>query len=151
MLEILLNKHIQDLLEETFEVHHGIYTDKGTSLLETLETMDAQQASRVLPGLGESIAGHVFHTVFYIRVVTEFVQGTSKGKIDWSESWKVLEVDEAQWKRLIHDLRSEYQALSAWTKNTEDWSSGDHLGGMLAILAHCAYHLGALRQMKDIR
>ena len=38
------------VLEETFETHHGIYLDKGTSLFETLETITAAEASRPVGG-----------------------------------------------------------------------------------------------------
>ena len=37
---------LYDLLDETFERVHGIYLDKGTSLLETLATITAEEASR---------------------------------------------------------------------------------------------------------
>ena len=35
-----------DLLDETFENHHGIYFDRGPSLSETLAGVSAAEASR---------------------------------------------------------------------------------------------------------
>lgn len=32
--------------DETFETHHGIFIDKGTSLFETLSDVSSQEASR---------------------------------------------------------------------------------------------------------
>ncbi len=37
---------VSRLLDETFENHHGIYLDKGTSLFETLDGIRADEASR---------------------------------------------------------------------------------------------------------
>ena len=145
-----LRDELRNLFEETFEVHHGIYTDKATSLLETLGQIDHPLASRVLPGLGESIAGHVFHTSFYVRVLLEYIRGVRTGKTDWSESWVVREVSDAEWRKLIVDLGRDYRALLDFQTEVEDWSAGENLGGVLAILVHCAYHLGAIRQMKDV-
>jgi hypothetical protein len=39
------SKELFSVLEETFETHHGIYLDKGTSLFETLSQIGADEAS----------------------------------------------------------------------------------------------------------
>jgi len=87
------------LLEETFLKHHGMFTNRGTSLFETLANIDAKDAS-VHHGKDETIAGHVFHMTFYLDAVT-----------DWDEEGLVL--------------------------------------GLLGILAHNAFHLGALRELNS--
>jgi hypothetical protein len=46
---------LYDLLSETFEKTQGIYLDRGTSLLETMETISAEQASRPVSAKGASI------------------------------------------------------------------------------------------------
>lgn len=36
--------------EETFQSHHGIYLDRGTSLLETLDAVSSEDASNIGSG-----------------------------------------------------------------------------------------------------
>jgi hypothetical protein len=78
----MMRKEIKTILEETFVLHHGAFTDKGTSLSETLEGMNAERASKSYPGLKETIAGHVFHSIFYIKVLIEYITDMRTGKTD---------------------------------------------------------------------
>jgi hypothetical protein len=146
----LFRAELLAIQEETFEKHHGAYTDKGTSLFETLAGIDHGLASRMLPGLRESTAGHVYHAKFYIIVLQEYMTGDRTGKTDWSESWRLSMVDEKAWAELRKDLEAEYRKLMGFVTAKADWGNGDHVGGALAILAHCAYHLGAIRQLMAI-
>ena len=38
-------RELFDMLEETFDTHHGVYLDKGTSLFVTLDQISADEAS----------------------------------------------------------------------------------------------------------
>ena len=60
---------LYDLLCETFERTQGIFLDRGTSLLETLDAISADQASRSVSPAGASIASHVEHIRFYLDVL----------------------------------------------------------------------------------
>lgn len=64
-------------MEETFEVkHHGFYLDKGTSLLETLENVSAEQASISVGGQCASLAAQVADITFFIESFERFaIQG----------------------------------------------------------------------------
>jgi len=148
--EAEFQKEMLTLLEETFVRHHGVYTDKGTSFFETLAGIDSKKASRVLPGLNESIAGHVFHTGFYIDVLIEYVTGKRKGKTDWDASWRIKTVNDDEWEKLVLSLKEQYAVLQRFVQADENLKTEDFLGGALGILAHCAYHLGAVRQLMDI-
>ena len=66
-------KEILDLVEETFEKVDGYFLDKGTSFFETLDRIGAAEASKRRAGFPETIAGHVYHVVFYIRVLREYI------------------------------------------------------------------------------
>jgi hypothetical protein len=48
--------------KETFETHHGIYLDKGTSLFATLNQISADEAS-ILLGTGNLVTGVVINLV----------------------------------------------------------------------------------------
>lgn len=145
----MVTKEIRNLLEETFVLHHGAYTDKGTSLSETLAAIDDRRASLAVPGHKETIAGHVFHTKYYVRVLIEYMKGIRSGKTNWDESWVVTTVDAGGWERLKSDLLAAYGELMVFVDAEADWQNEDHFGGVLATLAHCAYHLGAIRQLQE--
>lgn len=88
----MIRTEIKNILEETFVVHHGAYTDKGTSLSETLDQISFEKASELFLGFNETIAGHVFHSKFYIRVLIEYITDIRSGKTDWDESWVITKV-----------------------------------------------------------
>lgn len=135
-----------DLLDETFEHVHGIYLDKGTSLFETLDTISAEEASRPISGKSPSIAAKVEHVRFYLRVLEGAIQKETIGRIDWQESWQLREVTTEEWEDLKTQLREAYQSVLKLMKSLDTWEGKDDIGASLGILAHTAYHLGAIRQ-----
>ncbi|MFC1682949.1 DinB family protein [Candidatus Zixiibacteriota bacterium] len=137
---------LYDLLDETFEHVHGIYIDKNTSLFETLDTISAEEASRPVADNSPSIAGKVEHIRFYLRVLEGCIQKKEIGKIDWKKSWQLKEVTPEEWEILKNELKETYQSVLATMKSLEVWEGEDDIGASLGILAHTAYHLGAIRQ-----
>jgi hypothetical protein len=142
-----LATELRTLLEETFETHHGMFTNRGTSLFETLEQVSAQEASLSHGKEAETVAGHVFHMSFYLTVAMGFLRKTHEGDTDWDKSWVVKGVDAEAWERLKGDLRGKYHDVMAFLDAVDDWDDGDTLGGLLGILAHNAFHLGAIREL----
>jgi len=137
-----------DLLDETFENHHGIYTDKGTSLLETLATLTAAQASIPVGGRkGHSIAAQVAHFTLYLDVLERFMRGEDIGTVDWEDIWKrVGAVSPEEWEGMKARLEQTYRRVLATVRGFEEWETEPRMSGVLAILAHTAYHLGDIRQ-----
>ncbi len=148
--DAMITREILDLLEETFESVHGHYLDKGTSLIETLSRLSATEASQRRGQIPETIAGHVNHLIFYIVVLQEYIADLRRGKVDWGESWKVRTVDEGEWNALRNSLRDEYLKLRDFISSVEEWNKDDYVGGVMAILSHNAYHLGAIRQLMEM-
>ena len=143
----LFTSNLRALLTETFESVQGIYLDRGTSLTETLAQLNAEQASKPLIADGSTIAGHVEHIRFYIRVLNAYIDGVNADKIDWKQSWLTHTVTDVEWDGIRASLRDDYQALLAHLESIENWDADRPLGGALAIVVHTAYHLGAIRQM----
>jgi hypothetical protein len=56
------------LYDETFENHHGIYLDNNTSLLTSLESISAEEASIPVGGKCASLAAQVTHVIFYLEL-----------------------------------------------------------------------------------
>ena len=134
-------------LEETFVQVKGIYLDRGTSLLETLATLSAAEASKSFTKSGTTIAGHVAHVRFYLKVMIDYMAGQKNQTLDWKQSWLVKTVDEMQWKQLRDGLHRDYEQIRDSWSSSIDWAGEDQIGAAVAVLAHTAYHLGSIRQL----
>ncbi len=135
------------VLEETFENHHGVYLDKGTSLFETLNMISAGTASRPVSANCASLAAQVTHIIFYLEVLEKLMQHQETGKVDWSDIWNRVEaVTDDEWEALKQQLKQTYQRISNMMHAIDDWNDDDRVGGAVAIIVHTAYHLGEIRQ-----
>ena len=136
-----------DILEETFETHHGVFLDKGTSLLTTLDQISADEASIPVGGRCATIAAQVEHVILYLEVLGGHMAGQEIGKVDWGEIWgRVGPVTAAEWDDLRARLKAAYGQLTTMLQGIEDWEQNDAIGASIAILVHTAYHLGEIRQ-----
>jgi hypothetical protein len=135
------------ILEETFETHHGVYLDKGTSLFATLNQISAGEASIPVGNRCATIAAQVEHVIFYLEVLERSMAGQDVGKQDWGEIWsRVSGVTGAEWNELRVRLKSTYERLSNMLRGVENWENNDAIGDSMAIVVHTAYHLGEIRQ-----
>lgn len=135
------------LLSETFEGVHGAYLDKGTSLFETLEQISAAEASQPM-GECATIAAHVAHTSYYLRVLEDRMFGRDLSYVNWDTIWnEVSSVDKAEWAAMIADLLLTYDRIMDHLDQSDDWSGFTELSSLLGMIAHSAYHLGEIRQM----
>ena len=135
------------ILEETFENHHGVYLDQGTSLFDTLATITAEEASRPVSAHCASLAAQVAHVTFYMEVLEKAIKDEEIGKIDWANIWSRVEAVTAdEWAALNTQLKEAYQRISAMMQAIDDWDNDDRVGGAMAIVVHTAYHLGEIRQ-----
>lgn len=143
----LFTKELFALLSETFETHHGIYLDRGTSLFETLETINATQASQPVGGKCASLAAQVAHVIFYLEVLERYIRAEEVGHVDWGEIWRtVQQVTPEEWAGLKQKLYETYQRIFNLLQGLEEWANESAIGGSLAIVVHTAYHLGEIRQ-----
>lgn len=141
-------KTLLECLDETFERHHGIFLDKGTSLFETLENVSAEEAPRAIHENAATIAAHVEHTGFYLDVLTKLMQTETREKVDWREIWeRVKTVSPAEWNLQKQRLRESYRKTIETIETRENWENDFGIGSALGVLAHTAYHLGAIRQI----
>jgi len=138
------------LLEEAFVKVNGIFLDGRTSLMETLAGISAAEASRPITEDGTTIASQVDHLRFYIRVSLDYIDGKQTGKADWQGSWKRKVVSDAEWDTLRQEVTDDYRQLLTHLKNLPDWNDDNRLGGILGIVVHTAYHLGAIRQIMRV-
>ena len=145
-----LKRELMQFLDETFNKVDGIYLDKGTSLFETLASLDAERVSKPISPGATSIAGQVEHVRFYLAVMFDYMRGKWYEKLDWKQSWLVSEVTPDEWDDLLRRLREIHGNVISLIESTTDWSDERRLSGTIAVVAHTAYHLGAIRQMLQV-
>lgn len=143
-----IKSELLEALEETFEQHHGIFIDKGTSLFETLENISAEEAFRSTTQNGATIAAHVEHAGFYLDVLERSMRNETIEEIDWREIWeRVRAVSPGEWTAIKQRLHESHRRTIETLKTCDDFLKDDIFGAALGVLAHTAYHLGAIRQM----
>ena len=136
------------LLKEFFEsplVTGAACLDQKTGLFDTLNELSAEQVSKRVQD-ASSIAAHCEHMRFYLDIFLGGLQGKTYGKIDWKQSWLVQSVNEGEWHALKEKLRAQYKELTQLLESFDFWDDY-RVGDPMAILAHTAYHLGAIRQL----
>jgi len=135
------------VLEETFQKVEGVYLDRGTSLFETLNSVTAEAASKSIIAGGTTIAAHTAHVNFYLNVIQDYMQGKTADKIDWSQSWLTKTVNSQEWEALRKQLSDTHERIMQLIRSYDDWNDDKKIGGALAVVAHTAFHLGAIRQI----
>jgi len=138
---------IYTLLDEIFDNVHGYCLDKGTSLFETLATISAGEASVPVGGKCATLAAQVKHVAFYLDVLEHNVRTQQYERQDWSKIWReTAAVTPEEWDALKVQLRESYDRIKQLISETAEWPSGQHIGGVIAVVVHTAYHLGEIRQ-----
>jgi hypothetical protein len=132
-------------LEEIFEKVHGYMLDPGDSLFETLSSVSAEEASKPISSNCACLAAQVNHVRFYMDVMMDAVKSGEYKKADWDSSWRVGPVNDAEWQDLIDRLRATYQEVRAFASTFDRWDA-QFVGGAFALVGHCVYHLGEIRQ-----
>ncbi len=95
-----------DILEGTFETHHGICVDKGTSLFDALGQISAEEASIPVGNGCATVAAQVEHVIFYLEVPERYVAGENVDKTDWGEIWeRVSGVTAPEWEDIRDRLK----------------------------------------------
>lgn len=116
-------------------------------LLRSLDKLSASDASRST-NHGATIAAHAQHVAFGLSLMNRWTAegGDPYADAKWDEAWKTSVVNESQWTAIRTSLRDEaLQWLATLSADREVTTV--ELSGMIATIAHVAYHLGAIRQI----
>lgn len=119
--------------------------EANAGIFGTLDSLSAQDASRAPAPGSRSAAAHAAHLRFSMGVSARWLRG-DQAPVNWAESWSVSSVDARGWVALRASLRDEYRSTVALLREDHDWRP-EAVTGAFAIMAHAAYHLGALRQI----
>lgn len=96
---------------------------------------------------GTTIASHIEHVRWSLANINATFRGLPYNP-NWSESWKVVQVNEDEWRNLCGQLISEYEILHAAILNIKVMEN-EYLHGVIALVPHAAYHLATVRQIKE--
>jgi hypothetical protein len=141
-----LTSALNMLLDETFDSVSGQYLDKGTSLVETLATISALDASIPVGGRCATLAQQVRHTAFYLETLVAMARTGQLDPVDLNAIWlEAGAVGEAEWTRDKQRLADARDSVRQLIKDST-WSDANSIAGAIAMIAHCAYHLGEIRQ-----
>ncbi len=126
---------------EAYMLNRG---DSG--LLRSLDKLSATAAS-ALNATGSSIAAHVDHLRYSLSLMNRWASGENPfDDADWTTSWRKTRVSAVQWKQLRDDLANEAHRWLEVLQKPRDVGQTD-LNGVVASVAHLAYHVGAIRQI----
>jgi hypothetical protein len=121
-------------------------------LLRSLDKLTPADASRAVND-GATIAAHAEHVRYGLSLMNRWSTegGNPFADAKWDRAWKVSAVDASQWEEIRGGLRQEAERWLAVLGAPRD-AADIELTGMLASVAHLAYHMGAIRQInKDAR
>lgn len=116
-------------------------------LLRSLAKLSAADASNRVHG-GATIAAHAQHVRYGLSLMNQWANegGDPFANAKWDEAWQTSVVSESEWADIRDGLR--YEA-HRWLESlgAPRGVSTVELSGMIASIAHLAYHLGAIRQI----
>lgn len=135
------------LLRETFEGspdgQPSAYLDRGVGVLSTLNGASAEAVSKDLGGT--TIAAQTEHAKFYLDRLCEFINGRTE-RVNWEDSWLIETVNDDEWAALRSSVRKAYENTLTCLAQDREWNEMQ-VGMAIGLLAHTAYHLGAIRQL----
>jgi len=142
-----------ELVDGTGGFDGGYILNTGDmGVLKSLEKLSAADASRSTND-GATIAAHVQHERYGLSLMNRWALegGNPFDDATWDLAWKIREVDAAAWDEIRTGFASEARRWLEVLQTPREVSEAE-LNGMVASIAHFAYHLGAIRQIdKQVR
>ena len=143
----LFAESVAYLLRETFagspEGQPSAYLDRGVGIFATLDGLSAEAASKDFHGT--TAAAQTEHAKFYLDRLCEFINGREE-RVNWEDSWLIETVNDAEWDALRTTVEGSYEDALRCIAGVDSWTEVN-IGMAMGMIAHTAYHLGAIRQI----
>jgi hypothetical protein len=148
LLHQTLGALFSELIDGAADEAAWMLNPKDEGLLRSLDKLTASAASAVPVNGGASIAAHVDHVRYGLSLMNRWSRGEPNpwATADWTASWARTSVTDEQWKALRQELAAEARAWREALRVPRDYSPIE-LNGVVASIAHLAYHVGAMRQI----
>ena len=150
-----LTQSIIDLLMEAYQGPSDAITptwfndnDPNGGVLGLISPLSALEASASADSSGKpgtTVASHVEHLRWSLANANGALRGDPY-QSNWTESWKMISVDSAEWNLLRLTLQTEVKTICNAIQKQENLE-GPFLNGLLALVPHAAYHLATIRQI----
>jgi hypothetical protein len=116
-------------------------------VLRSLDRISAPDASRSANG-GATIAAHAQHVRYGLSLMNRWATegGNPFADAMWDAAWTITTVDDDAWNEIRQGLAGEAHRWLTALGTPRDASEVE-MTGMIASVAHLAYHLGAIRQI----
>ena len=115
-------------------------------LLGSLARLSAADASVRAAGRS-SVAAHVHHVHYGLQLLNRWLRGENPyGDARFADSWTHQDVDTDGWRALCDALAREVRDFGHAIRDRTVWNEETWVN-VIAITAHVAYHLGAIRQL----
>ena len=136
-----------ELLRGTNSGEGFVLNSGDIGLLASLDRLSPADASRSAND-GATIAAHAQHVRYGLSLMNRWARegGNPFADATWDAAWKTKGVDAAGWDEIRQGLRAEADGWLGVLGSPRD-VQGIELTGMMASIAHLAYHLGAIRQI----
>jgi hypothetical protein len=142
-----LSALLRELVDGSAPEAAWILNPQDGGLLRSLDKLSARAASVVSAASGSSIAAHVDHLRYGLELMNRWARGENPfAGADYSASWRRQTVTETEWATLRDRLRGEAQSWIEVVQRPRELNDVE-LTGIIASVAHLAYHLGAIRQI----
>lgn len=124
-----------------------VSNEAGSGLLGTLAGVSAEAASRPAGAGRRSIAAHAEHVRVGLTIALAYMK--EQPPPSWHDSWRVSTVDAAGWQSILDGLRQVSREIGEHLtpERLPMPPSAELLTGCVAMVAHAAYHVGAIRQL----
>ena len=129
-----------------------ILNSGDAGLLKSLDKLSAAEASLSVND-GATIAAHAQHVRYGLSLMNRWARqgGNPFADAKWEEAWKLTTADDAAWNEIRRGLGDETRQWLEILQSPREVIDVE-LTGMIASIAHLAYHLGAIRQIhKSVR
>jgi hypothetical protein len=122
--------------------------EKAGGIYGTLASISAEAASRPLSPLDPiTAASHLGHLVYSLDLLNRAGRGENPyPSADWKGSWARRAVTEGEWGALLDEYRRQLDEARATLASGATFADEMYLTGTFGVIAHGAWHLGALRQ-----
>jgi hypothetical protein len=134
---------LRETIEGTPEGQPRAYLYRGFGIIATIKNLTADVASADFHGT--TIAAQTEHAKFYLDRLCEFINGRT-ATVNWDDSWLIETVDDEEWNALQSTVSKSYENALRCIADVTDWNA-QRMGMALGLVAHTAYHLGAIRQI----
>jgi hypothetical protein len=144
----MLTRLFSELVDGAVQDGGAFVLNSGdVGLLRSLDKLSAADASRSVHQ-GATIAAHARHLQYGLSLMNRWARegGNPFADATWDEAWKTTIVDEAEWNAIRRGLGEEARRWVDALGSPRD-AAPMELTGMIASIAHLAYHLGAIRQI----